>query len=130
MFQQENPSVHHLNSISSESKLVWIFTKDSSNKAWILLSLCLLLWIYFGVNEVKLQSIFSESSFTLDFLRLRAKSDWPIFPRAGVTGLACRKASKVAEMAPCNRKVKCQRNLLYFGLQEHRSVQMSAGIII
>ena len=46
----------------------------------------------------------SESFFTLDFLRRRARSDMVMLPMAGTRGLWLRIASNVAETALCKGK--------------------------
>ena len=48
----------------------------------------------------------SESFFTLDFLRRRARSDMVMLPMAGTRGLWLRIASNVAETALCKGTLK------------------------
>ena len=37
------------------------------------------------------------------------KSDWPMFPKVGATGLAWRSAWKVAVTAPCKKRAENQK---------------------
>jgi hypothetical protein len=83
--------------ISETRYIFWVGQWAGAGWVLIYLAIFLISWTLWAWCHTNVDS---PSNLTLDFRRRLAKSDWPILPKAGVTGLAWRKASKVADTAP------------------------------